>query len=95
MKSRRRASNGPPSPAKEMTYDERVAHHREQIRARRQRGGTAAPDQAATPSAPAPAGKSIEEMTYEERVAHHREQIKAGRQRDPKHTQGRRPTPRR
>ena len=85
----------PATSTKEMTYDERVAHHREQIRARRRRGGTAAPDQAATPSAPPPAAKSIEEMTYEERVAHHREQIKAGRQRDPKHTQGRRPTPRR
>jgi hypothetical protein len=78
-----------------MTYDERVAHHREQIRVRRRRGRTAAPDQVATPSAPVPAAKSIEEMTYEERVARHREQIKAGRQRDPKHTQGRRPTPRR
>lgn len=50
-------------------------------------GGTAAPDQAATPNSPAPAAKSIKEMTYEERVAHH-----AGRQRDPKRTQGRRPT---
>jgi hypothetical protein len=78
-----------------MTYDERVAHHREQIRARRQGGRTAAPDQAARPSVPAPAAKSIEETTYEERVAHHREQFKAGRQRDPKHTQGRRPTLRR
>jgi hypothetical protein len=78
-----------------MTYDERVAHHREQIRARRRGGRATALDPAATPSAPAPAAKFIEEMTYEERVAHHREQIKAGRQRDPKHTQGRRPTPRR
>ena len=94
MQSRRRSSNGPPRPPRRWRFEQRVARHREQVRARRRGGGTAAPGQAAVPSAPPPAAKPIDEVTYEERVAHHREQIKArAAQRDPKHTQGRRPTP--